>query len=198
MATGTEWYQLKIFSRDGGGNFFQNVLHYLVAEDPAGDTFSNAKELADAFHTGVTPKIAACMSSDSAIDAVYCRKIGPPPASGNTYTRTEGVNGTIVTAVMTGVTAVNFNFFTTHPKQHGHFYLGGLPNDMFADDILAGTHTVKLNALITEFLLQLTWGAGGTANLALLSRKLNTMETVSAIEMATKSANLPRRIRPFG
>jgi hypothetical protein len=198
MATGTEWYQVKLFSRDGGGNFFQNVINYLVQEDPVGDFFTNAKELADAFHTHVVNPMKAIVSQDTQFDAVYCRKIGPGGVSGNTYTRAEGVNGTINQPTMTGVTALNFNLFTTHVKQHGHIYVGGLPNDMFLDDILSAAYNVPIAAFITAIITQMTWGAMGEANLAVHSKKLNNMETVASIEVATKSANLKRRVTPFG
>ena len=197
MAVGTDIYRVQLFSRDGGGNFFQNVLQYLVAADGTDTPFDTADFLANAFVTAIVPKYADIMSEDSVIDAIACRKIGPT-GGGNTYTKTVTTNGTVLKMNETGAVAVNLNLFTDLVAVHGHMYLGGLPQNTFADDGLVPAAATLIATLRTALLTTLTWGTAGTGDLAVYSRKMSLAEPVTGIETSFRPCALPRRTRPFG
>lgn len=197
MAIGTDIYQLKLFSRDGGGNFFQNVSHWLVQPDGTDDPFTTAKALADAWNTSLTPLLAPCMSSDGNIDALFSRKIGPT-AGGNTYTKTINTGGTVVQATHSGAIAINLNEITDDVSAHGHWYIGGIPETFVVDDAVTGAALTPCHAFTDALITQLTWGGAGTANLAIYTRKTKVATPVIAIEVNASPAVLKRRVRPFG
>lgn len=197
MATGTDIYQTKLFSRDGGGNFFQNVSHWLVAPDGTDDPFTTAKFLADAYNTSIVTKIGPCMSDDGVMDALWCRKIGPAP-TGNTYTKVLGVTGTVVQPTHSGAVALNLNLFTGSADNHGHFYVGGIPETFVVDDAITGAAIAAANPLITALAGGLMWGGAGTAALCVYTRKTLVGHFVSAIQINASPAILKRRVRPFG
>lgn len=194
-----EIYELRVYARDGGGNFFQNVLHYLVTEEtPAVSPFKNAEDLLDAWNTAVTTAWVACYASDGVLDAISSRKV-TPGSGGTSAVKPIFSFGTLTNATGTGCPAFNLRLITAHtPVREGHIYMGATTFDSWEEDLPTNIILTPMTALRTVLLNQISFGTAGTADLAVFSRKDGAAYEVQDIGFPLRVAQLPRRTRPFG
>jgi hypothetical protein len=191
-----EHYEFKIYGSDGGGNFFQNVIHYNAAVDDVDSIYNRLTGFITAWDAAVSTPLLAMMSQDCQIHAYSARKIDAGDTSARIILPFVADGAAINPGAPAGL-ALNLRLLSdgVTGQHNGHFYVAALHDEVFADDTLVATLTA--NALAAALLADIDWGTTNTASICIFERP-SSFHNVTDVSPQASPAYLPRRARPFG
>jgi hypothetical protein len=157
-----EVYQLVIGGVDGGGNLWNNVMHYRTDAAPTGTPFDNAADLINKWILANESNLLAIQAADGGIDFYSARKASI--GGGPTALRTSHSAGTVTGPSDSAGLAANLRLIasTAPPRGNGHFYVGDIPSGLYVNDAWDPTYANDVatfaNTLIAPFASGTTGG----------------------------------------
>jgi hypothetical protein len=181
------------------GQFRENVIHYRLNPDPGTNGFDTANDLLIALNSTFLSLWLNMLPPDYSLSAIFARQIGPV---GGSYATIDFEEGTQVGTRGTEAASQQLcPCITLIPgigvKSSGRIFLPAVDKadySMNAPSIpFQGAVAAFMNPSIAGFSV-----AGGTASIAIFSRKLNTSNEVSTYHLSPVIGYQRKRARPAG
>lgn len=181
------------------GQFRENVFHLRLDPEPAANPFDTANAIALALNTTFKPLWLAMLPSDYALDAMLVRRLGP---TGGPYAIIDYQSGVAIGTRDTDTAGQQLcPCVTLIPpmgvKSAGRFFLPAVGKTQ----IQMNVYTAGYRTAVSNFFTPLIAGfsvSGGTATLAIFSRKTNTSSTAVTFNLSPALGYQRKRARPIG
>lgn len=182
-----------------GGQFRENVIYWRLNPDPGGNGFDTANDLVTALNSTFKSLWLGMLPPDYTLDAIMVRQAGPLTAS---YASVDYAPVTEVGALGGGSTAQQLcPCVTLIPpmgvKSAGRVFLPAVANTMMNLNVPAPAYLTAIGAFFNPAIAGFSV-SGGTASIAIYSRKLNTSSEVSTFNLSPVIGYQRRRARPIG
>lgn len=196
MATGlyrTEWRGNLM------GQFRENVIHFRIDPEPSANPWDTAKDLLTALDATFKPLWLAMLPPDYALDAIFARRIGP---TGGAYASIDyqqqtqlGTRGSEAAAqqLCPCVTLIP----PMGVKSAGRVFLPAVDKAQIQLNVYTAGYRGAVSAFFTPAIAGFSV-AGGTATLAIFSRKTNTSSNVITFNLSSALGYQRKRARPIG
>jgi len=178
------------------GNYAENVVHYVVQGTSSSDPpWLTAKELCDAFYTGVVIPLSNCMGTDALLNVLYARRVDGP--GGPSYQKPISVGGgDSPNNCFSQVVAIDCALYPGGASNRlGRFYLWGCSVVGIIADVVQAYLLTLITTFLTHLLTTLTVGSG-TADNATYTKSSNTATINTAGVSRPKISGFSKRTAP--
>lgn len=181
------------------GQYRENVIHYRLNPDPGGNGFDTANALVTALRSTFKSLWLGMLPQDYFLDAIFARQIGPTTgsyASDDFQPMLEqGTLGTSSTSqqLCPCITLIP----PMGVKSAGRVFLPAVAATMINLNQPTAGYQTAISAFFTPSIAGFSV-SGGTASIAIFSRKLNTSSEVSTFNFSPVIGYQRRRARPIG
>lgn len=181
------------------GQYRENVIHYRLNPDPGGNGFDTSLALVTALHTTFKSLWLGMLPQDYFLDAIFARQIGPITSS---YASVDyqpmieqGTLGTNATSqqLCPCITLIP----PMGVKSAGRVFLPAVPSTMINLNQPTAGYQTAIGAFFNPSIAGFSV-SGGTASIAIFSRKLNVSSEVSTFNFSPVIGYQRRRARPIG
>jgi hypothetical protein len=181
------------------GQYRENVIHYRLNPDPGGNGFDTANDLITALNSTFKSLWLGMLPQDYFLDAIFARQIGPLTAS---YASVDYPAMTEQGALGGSSTSQQLcPCITLIPpmgvKSAGRCFLPAVAQTMYNLNQPAAGFITAVSNFFTPSIAGFSV-SGGTASIAIFSRKLNTSSEVSTFNISPVIGYQRRRARPIG
>jgi len=181
------------------GQFRENVIHYRLNPDPGTNGFDTANDLLIALNSTFISLWLDMLPPDYVLSAILARQIGPVGGNYATIDYEEGTQpGT------RGTEAASQQLcpcITLIPgigiKSAGRIFLPAVDKADYSMNSPSVGFGIAVNAFMTPSIAGFSV-AGGTASIAIFSRKLNTSNEVVTYHLSPVIGYQRKRARPIG
>lgn len=181
------------------GQFRENIIYWRLNPDPGTNGYDTAQQLIIALNATFKPLWLAMLPPDYALDAILARQVGPV---GGNYASVDYQSGIFVGTRGTEAASQQLcPCVTLIPpmgvKSAGRVFLPAVDKA----DFVMNAPTAGYLTAIGNFFNAAIGGvsvAGGTASIAIFSRKLNTSSETSTFNLSPAIGYQRKRARPIG
>jgi hypothetical protein len=188
-------YALNTWLHNGRGNFFQNVFHYSVDDSALNDPFKSARDLCDAWATGLKAKYLAMFGMDVRLDFLSARKVST--GGGPSATKIMGDAGAqLVESISTALAADIVWIVNAATHRFARSFIGGFSIDSILQDVWTPAFSGEVALFIAEMLKPLAVGATN-AIFGLFSRKTQNFSPATDGQLRLKPTGMNKRTTPI-
>jgi len=189
-------YELVLGGTNGGGNFFENVWHYLLDEAGASNAFEYAQHLITAWQAAAQNKWRDCIGSDCQLNLIHAKR----RTGGGGLSAVGAVNlaGTGAGQSVSNGLCADIAWVSQSPiNRPGHTFVPAVPEGMLFQDGWDPSYVASLDTFAQEMETPLTLTGGlGTATFTLYHTGPGTNHLIIAHDIRSKPTYLGRRILP--
>ena len=181
------------------GQFRENVLHFRIDPEPAANPFDTATALLVALNATFKPLWLAMLPADYTLDAIICRRLGPTggPYAIDDYQPGAEVGSRSGESVSEQLCPCVTLIPPMGTKSAGRCFLPAVTKT----DIQLNVYTNGYRTAVSNFFTPAIAGfsvSGGTATLAIFSRKTNTSSNIATFNLSPALGYQRKRARPIG
>jgi len=181
------------------GQYRENVIYYRLNPDPGGNGFDTAVQLITALNATFKPLWLGMLPPDYWLSAIFARQVGPLPSS---YASVDYEEFTQAGTLGDGAVAEQLcPCVTLIPpmgvKSAGKVFLPAVGKDQIQMNAPIAGYLTAIAAFFDPSIAGFSV-AGGTASIAIYSRKLNISNEVSTYNLSPVIGYQRRRARPIG
>lgn len=187
-------YELKITYHNGAGNFFENVLHYVLEESGALNPFLWAQALVQQWVTDKLPDWLLILAQDVIVDLIECKRASG--TGGPTYEQAVGSPGLVVDNSFSSGVALDIGLVPSGTiNRWGHVFIGAVPITKLVKDVFDAAYlTGPVQNVLDQLLIPMTLaGSAGTAGLVIYHRKTKTWDPPTLAIAKPKATMLNKR-----
>lgn len=181
------------------GQFRENVMHFRIDPDPAGNPYDNANALASVLDVTFRPLWLGVNSGSYGLDAIVTRRLGP---TGGPYAIID--YSPFVELGTRGSTAVSEQLcpcVTLIPpmgvKSAGRCFLPSVAKADINMNVYLAAYRTAVNSLFNALISGFTV-SGSPCKLAIFSRKLNVSHDVISFNLSSALGYQRKRATPVG
>lgn len=192
-------YQL-VLAFQGGGQIWQNVMHFELSEAGSGTPQSYAQALGDSFESDILPDMLNCLSGATSLRSMKTKKIsglgGPTSIRLYAAGAQVGARGTPI-GNTSECMVLTFSAFLHLKNVTGKIFLAGLADG----DITENSFATALIGAAQAFQITLTTtltlaGALGDANYTIYNAETGTNAIPTGSSISTRIGTQKRRLLP--
>lgn len=181
------------------GQYRENVIYLRLDPEPSANPYDTANAMLIALNSTFKPLWLNMLPNDYFLDAIVCRRVGPtggPYAIADYQASTEGGQrgaDSVSEQLCPCVSLIP----PMGVKSAGRVFLPAVSKV----EIQLNVYTAGYRTAVSNFFTPLIAGfsvSGGTATLAIFSRKLNTSSNVSTFNLSPALGYQRKRARPIG